>query len=344
MTIELPDLPYAYDALEPVISSTTLKTHHAKHHRAYVDKTNALVRDTDLAGATLDAIVRESGRLAANDPAKTTLFNNAAQAWNHAFYWSSLRPKGGGGPQGALAARINTDFGDQRSFAEALKTAATGHFGSGWAWLVVDGGKLRIVTTSNAETPIVRGQAPLLVIDVWEHAYYLDHQERRAAYVAGVVESLLNWEFVERKFERASGGLGDVIYVSGHRLDTADIEWALVAHPAVAEAAVVGNPHPVKGQGVYACVVLRPGTRPSDDLRRELRQWVRREIGPIAVPDVIQWTPSLPKNRVGQLMRHILRRIVANDGSDLGDTSMLADTRVIDDLINGRPNMATTAE
>jgi Fe-Mn family superoxide dismutase len=134
-----------------------------------------------------------------------TLFNSAAQAWNHAFYWSSLRPQGGRGPQGALAARIRAEFGDEERFAAAFKAAATGHFGSGWAWLVLDGKALKIVTTSNADTPTVHGQAPLLVIDVWEHAYYLDHRERRAAYVAGVVDHLLNWEFAARNFERAAG-------------------------------------------------------------------------------------------------------------------------------------------
>ncbi|MGH8699092.1 MAG: superoxide dismutase [Burkholderiales bacterium] len=205
MPIELPNLPYRYEALEPLISATTLKTHHGKHHRAYVDKTNASVKDTPLAGETLEAIVKASAQRAAKDPAMTALFNNAAQAWNHAFYWNSLRPKGAHGPQGALAARIAADFGGERGFAEAFKSAATGHFGSGWAWLVLDGKALKIVTTSNADTPIVHGQAPLLVIDVWEHAYYLDHQERRAAYVAGVVDHLLNWEFASRNFERAAG-------------------------------------------------------------------------------------------------------------------------------------------
>jgi Fe-Mn family superoxide dismutase len=205
MPIELHDLPYPYDALEPVISAQTLRTHHGKHHRAYVDKVNALVKGTDLVGRALEAIVIESARRAAANPAMTTLFNNAAQAWNHAFYWSSLRPQGGRGPQGALAARMRTAFGDATSFAEAFKSAAIGHFGSGWAWLVLDGAALKIVTTPNADTPIVRGQVPLLVIDVWEHAYYLDHQERRAAYVAGVVDHLLNWEFARRNFERTAG-------------------------------------------------------------------------------------------------------------------------------------------
>ena len=204
MPVELPNLPYPHDALAPFISSATLSTHHGKHHRAYVEKTNALVKDTPLAGATLEAIVQAT----AADPASKVLFNNAAQAWNHAFYWRSLRPAGGPGPQGALATRIRSDFGGDETFAAAFKAAATGHFGSGWAWLVLDGKTLRIVTTSNADTPLVHGQTPLLVIDVWEHAYYLDHQERRAAYVAGVVDQLLNWEFAERNFERAGSASG----------------------------------------------------------------------------------------------------------------------------------------
>ena len=211
MTIELPDLPYAYEALEPLISSATLRIHHGKHHRAYLDKANALIKGTDLADGTLEAIVKQSARRAAGDPAMTALFNNAAQAWNHAFYWRSLRPEGRDGPRGAFGARINTDFGGLRGFGEAFKAAATGHFGSGWAWLVLDEGTLKLATTSNADTPIVRGQAPLLVIDVWEHAYYLDHQERRAAYVTGIVDSLLNWEFAERNFERLGASQNDAL-------------------------------------------------------------------------------------------------------------------------------------
>ena len=204
MPIELPNLPYSYDALEPFISARTLKTHHGKHHRAYVDKTNALVKDTDLAGGMLEMIVKQAALRATADPAMTPLLNSAAQAWNHAFYWNSLRPKTAGGPQDALAVRMKVDFGDERRFTEALKSAATSHFGSGWAWLVFDGTALKLVTTSNADTPITHGHAPLLVIDVWEHAYYLDHQERRDVYVAGVVENLLNWDFAGRNFERAT--------------------------------------------------------------------------------------------------------------------------------------------
>ena len=201
MPVELPSLPYPYDALKPYVSDVTLKTHHGKHHRAYVDKTNDLVRGTDFADATLDAIVMAVAQRA--DPMARALFNSAAQAWNHAFYWNSLRPPGGGGPQGGLAASIRSEFGSDDAFASAFKAAATGHFGSGWAWLVIDRASLKIVTTANADTPIVHGQTPLLVVDVWEHAYYLDHQERRAAYVAGIVDHLLNWEFADRAFESA---------------------------------------------------------------------------------------------------------------------------------------------
>ena len=176
MHIDLPALPYPLDALEPFISARTLATHHGKHHRAYVDKTNALAGNA--AGSLEQVIARAAG-----DASQKTLFNNAAQAWNHAFYWSSLRPKGGAVPPKFAG------------FAEELKAAAKGHFGSGWAWLVRQGPDLKVITTANADTPLVHGQAPLLVIDVWEHAYYLDHQERRAAYVDAVVDHLLNWDF-----------------------------------------------------------------------------------------------------------------------------------------------------
>ena len=206
MPLVLPPLTYPYDSLEPFISNATLKTHHGKHHRAYVDKVNALTEGTALAGESLEAIVRRSAQQrTAADPLMTAVFNNAAQAWNHAFYWHSLRPHGGPGPQAALAARILSDFGGLAPLGDALKSAATGHFGSGWAWLVVHNNTLEVVTTANADTPIVHGQAPLLVIDVWEHAYYLDHQERRSAYVAAVVDHLLDWEFASRNFERAVG-------------------------------------------------------------------------------------------------------------------------------------------
>ncbi|HKQ28072.1 MAG TPA: superoxide dismutase [Burkholderiales bacterium] len=176
MPISLPELPFPSDALAPYISAQTLSIHHGKHHRAYVDKTNALAGK---AGGTLEEIIVR----AAGDSSQKALFNNAAQAWNHAFYWRSLRPRGGTTPREFL------------KWTEELKAAATGLFGSGWAWLVREGADLKVVTTSNADTPFIHGQTPLLVIDVWEHAYYLDHHDRRAEYVTAVVDRLLNWDF-----------------------------------------------------------------------------------------------------------------------------------------------------
>jgi Fe-Mn family superoxide dismutase len=203
MPISLPPLPYDYDALAPIVSGATVRVHYDRHHRGYVEKLNALIRGTDYAHEPLERIVERSAVRGASDPVAAAIFNNAAQAWNHAFYWSSLRPKGGGGPRGTLAARIAADFGSARAFAETFAAAATNHFGSGWAWLVLERGALRVVTTSNAGTPIVDGLKPLLVIDVWEHAYYLDYQQRRADYVANVVDNLLDWDFAEQNFGRA---------------------------------------------------------------------------------------------------------------------------------------------
>ena len=195
MAITLPDLPYDYDALQPVISPATLKLHHGAHHRGYVDKLNALVKGTELEHAPLEAIVRRS----ALDPASRPIFNNAAQAWNHAFYWRSLGAKFlRGTPQGALAARINADFGGQQQLVDLFKATALSVFGSGWVWLVDDAGILRVKVTANADTPIAHGQVPLLVLDVWEHAYYLDYQSRRIGYVEGAVDYLLDWKFAER--------------------------------------------------------------------------------------------------------------------------------------------------
>ena len=197
-THPLPPLPYAQDALEPVISRRTVEFHYSRHHRGYVDTLNKLIAGTSLAHASLEEIVLHATRA----PRQDTLFNNAAQAWNHAFYWRSLRPDGGGIPPAALLLQLETDFGGFDQFKQALAAAAVGRFGSGWAWLVLEGGKLKVVQTSNADTPIVHNQTPLLTIDVWEHAYYLDHQNRRADYVREVVDRLLNWEFAMANLER----------------------------------------------------------------------------------------------------------------------------------------------
>jgi len=206
MSIELPNLPYPYKALEPLISENTLNTHHGKHHRTYVDKTNALVKDTPLAASPLDSIVRQCAWRATADPATMPLFNNAAQAWNHAFYWHSLRPMGGHGPQGSLGEAISSVFGDERRFADAFKSAATGHFGSGWAWLVVSDKKLKLHNSANQDNPLmsiceVQG-TPVLALDVWEHAYYLNYQNRRPDYISAFF-NVINWNAVAERYAAA---------------------------------------------------------------------------------------------------------------------------------------------
>lgn len=192
MAINLPDLPYAKDALAPHISANTLEFHYGKHHKTYVDNINKLISGTDLEGKTLEEIIK----IAAKDPAKAGIFNNAAQVWNHTFYWNCLKPKGGGGPTGAIAAKINAAFGSYDKLVEELKNAGVTQFGSGWAWLVLDGNELKVTKTPNADTPLAHGQKALLTIDVWEHAYYLDYQNRRPDYLAAVIQNLINWDFV----------------------------------------------------------------------------------------------------------------------------------------------------
>ncbi len=192
MPITLPDLPYSPNALAPHISERTLEFHHGKHHKAYVDNANKLIAGTDLENADLETIVKKS----AADPAKVGLFNNAAQVWNHSFYWKCMKPGGGGPPTGAVASKITADFGSYEKFVEEFKNAGVTQFGSGWAWLVLNGDKLQVTKTPNAATPITEGLKPLLVVDVWEHAYYLDYQNRRPDYLSTFVEKLINWDFV----------------------------------------------------------------------------------------------------------------------------------------------------
>lgn len=192
----LPDLPYGSDALAPVISAETLSFHHGKHHKAYVDNLNKLIAGTGLESKSLEELIE----FTAAKPEYAGHFNNAAQIWNHSFYWACLTPQGGGAPTGALAEAIQQSFGGLDAFKAAFAQAATTQFGSGWAWLVKEGQALKIVKTANAEVPLTKGQKPLLTIDVWEHAYYLDFQNRRADYVQNVIEKLLNWRFAEEQF------------------------------------------------------------------------------------------------------------------------------------------------
>lgn len=197
MAIILPPLPFEKNALEPYIGSMTLEYHYGKHHNTYVVNTNNMIIDAELDALSLEEIILQT----ANDPTKTSLFNNAAQVWNHTFYWNSLKPNGGGLPTGEIAKKIDSDFGNYENFAKALKEAALGQFGSGWAWLVLKNGKLSITKTSNADTPIAHGVKPLLCIDVWEHAYYLDYKNARTDYADAVIKNLLNWDFANKNLE-----------------------------------------------------------------------------------------------------------------------------------------------
>jgi superoxide dismutase, Fe-Mn family len=197
--VELPSLPYAENALEPIISAKTIGFHYGKHHAGYVTNANHLIAGTEFASMALENIVKAT----AGKPDKVGIFNNAAQVWNHTFYWKSLSPKGGGKPPAVLARKIEASFGGLDACLKEFSQAAIAQFGSGWAWLVNDGDKLKVVKTSNAETPLTQGMKPLLTIDVWEHAYYLDYQNRRADYVHGVLEKLINWEFASENLARA---------------------------------------------------------------------------------------------------------------------------------------------
>ena len=189
----LPPLPYAEDALDPVISARTVGIHYGKHHKTYVNNLNNLIADTELADLSLQEIITKT----AGQASKAGIFNNSAQIWNHTFYWNSLSQKGGGEPPLILKQKIESSFGDLDSCKKELAAAAMTQFGSGWAWLVKNGDKLEVAKTANAESPLSMGVKPLLVIDVWEHAYYLDYENRRIEYVNAVIEKLINWGFAE---------------------------------------------------------------------------------------------------------------------------------------------------
>lgn len=191
MAIELPDLPFASDALEPHISANTLSFHHGKHHAAYVTNLNNMIAGTDLESKSLDEIIMA----VAGDADKAGVFNNAAQVWNHTFYWNSMKKGGGGAPTGAIADKINEDFGSYDAFVKEFTAAGMTQFGSGWAWLVLENGKLKVTKTPNADLPMAHGQKAILTADVWEHAYYLDFQNRRPDYLASFLENLVNWDF-----------------------------------------------------------------------------------------------------------------------------------------------------
>ena len=192
--LALPPLPYAKNALEPVITAHTIGFHYGKHHQGYVDNLNKLIAGTKYAKLPLrEIIIGSAGR-----PENSAIFNNAAQIWNHTFYWNSMKPKGGGEPPAALRKKMESSFSSVEACKKELAAAAADQFGSGWAWLVLDGNTLKVVKTGNADLPLTKGMKPLLTIDVWEHAYYLDYQNRRADYVEAVLDNLVNWDFAAK--------------------------------------------------------------------------------------------------------------------------------------------------
>lgn len=192
MAFEQPPLPYAKDALEPYgMKAETFEYHYGKHHAAYVANLNKLTEGKDLADKSLEEVIKT----AYGDASMAGIFNNAAQVWNHTFFWNSLKPGGGGAPTGDLAARIDKDFGSFDKFKEEFTNAAATQFGSGWAWLVEDNGTLKVTKTANAENPLVHGQKPLLTLDVWEHAYYIDFRNARPGFISNYLDKLVNWDF-----------------------------------------------------------------------------------------------------------------------------------------------------
>ena len=201
----LPRLPYAADALDPHITAQTLELHHGKHHKGYVDTLNKLLADSDLAGLALDEVIKQTH----GDPARSTIFNNAAQSWNHDFFWKSMKPGGGGLPDGDLKVLIEHDIGDAEAFAEAFSAAAAAHFGSGWIWLVATDGVVGIVATHDADLPLVHGRSALLCCDLWEHAYYLDYQNRRAEFVTAFLDHLANWDFANANLTAAAAAMNE---------------------------------------------------------------------------------------------------------------------------------------
>jgi superoxide dismutase, Fe-Mn family len=192
--IALPDLPYAEDALEPIISKITIQHHYGYHHKGYIETLNKLVAQTPLAGQPLEDIIRAS----ADRPESQMIFNNAAQAWNHNFYWQSLASNGGGNPPGVLKKKIDNAFGSVKNFKRKMINAAVTRFSNGWVWLVSLDNTLKVVTTQNADLPMAEGMTPLLTIDIWEHAYYLDYQHRRSDYVKAILDKLINWSFAQK--------------------------------------------------------------------------------------------------------------------------------------------------
>jgi Fe-Mn family superoxide dismutase len=204
MSFTLPDLPFDKDALGPHMSAETLDFHHGKHHKAYVDKVNDLLGDTDLEGASLVEVIRS-----ARERGDKKLFNNAAQIWNHSFFWQSLAPEGSTRPSGRLREMIGSDFGGEQALLDKLASESVNHFASGWGWLVLNNGKLEVTSLHDADTPVAHGLTPLLTIDVWEHAYYIDYRNERPRYVKSVLENIINWDFVAKNLDGRGASRAD---------------------------------------------------------------------------------------------------------------------------------------
>ena len=196
MTFRLPDLPFAKDSLGDVMSAETFDFHHGKHHKAYIDKTNGMLAEKGLEGASLVEVIQ-----AAKERGDKGLFNNSAQIWNHSFFWQCLAPEGSTSPSGRLKEMIDSDFGDHATLGDKLATESTNHFASGWGWLVLNNGKLEVTSLHDADTPVVHGMTPLLTLDVWEHAYYIDYRNERPRYLKTVLEKVVNWDFVAQNLD-----------------------------------------------------------------------------------------------------------------------------------------------
>lgn len=204
MPFQLPQLPFDRDALAPHMSAETLDFHHGKHHKAYVDKTNGLIAGTDLEGASLVEVIRS-----AKEKDDKGLFNNGAQIWNHSFFWQCLAPEGATAPSGKLRQMIESDFGSSQALIGTLEKESAAHFGSGWGWLILNNGKLEIISLHDADTPVAHGMTPLLTVDVWEHAYYIDYRNERPRYLKSILRNIVNWDFVATNLDGEGAGRAD---------------------------------------------------------------------------------------------------------------------------------------
>jgi superoxide dismutase, Fe-Mn family len=204
MAFTLPDLPYSRDALQPYMSAETLDYHYGKHHKAYVDKTNGMLGDKGLEGASLIEVIHAAGQRG-----DKPLFNNSAQIWNHSFFWQCLSPQGATSPSGRLKEMIDSDFGGQDVLLEKLATESANHFASGWGWLILNNGKLEITSLHDADTPVAHGMTPLLTVDVWEHAYYIDYKNERPRFLKSVLDNIINWDFVAQNLDGQGASRAD---------------------------------------------------------------------------------------------------------------------------------------